>query len=106
MTLILSLDDVKSVLTMKDCIDAVEEAFRQLSLGNVVQPTRPTIRVPAHRALINAMPAYIGGVEALGRDRAVRLPEVVRARAREQDVDVPRLGFDDAVEAVEVLEIP
>jgi ornithine cyclodeaminase/alanine dehydrogenase len=66
MTLILSLDDVKSVLTMRDCIDAVEEAFRQLSLGNVVQPTRPTIRVAAHRALINAMPAYIGGVEALG----------------------------------------
>jgi ornithine cyclodeaminase/alanine dehydrogenase len=66
MTLILSLDDVKSVLTMRDCIDAVEEAFRQHSLGNVVQPTRPTIRVPAHRALINAMPAYIGGVEALG----------------------------------------
>jgi ornithine cyclodeaminase/alanine dehydrogenase len=66
MTLILSLDDVKSVLTMRDCIEAVEEAFRQLSLGNVVQPTRPTIRVAAHRALINAMPAYIGGVEALG----------------------------------------
>jgi ornithine cyclodeaminase/alanine dehydrogenase len=66
MTLILSLDDVKSVLTMPDCIEAVEEAFRQLSLGNVVQPTRPTIRIPAHRALINAMPAYIGGVEALG----------------------------------------
>jgi ornithine cyclodeaminase/alanine dehydrogenase len=66
MTLILSLDDVKSVLTMKDTIEVVEEAFRQLSLGNVVQPTRPTIRVPAHRALINAMPAYIGGVEALG----------------------------------------
>jgi ornithine cyclodeaminase/alanine dehydrogenase len=66
MTLILSLDDVKSVLTMRDCMAAVEEAFRQLSLGNVVQPTRPTIRVPAHRALINAMPAYIGGVEALG----------------------------------------
>jgi ornithine cyclodeaminase/alanine dehydrogenase len=66
MTLILSLDDVKSVLTMRDCIGAVEEAFRQQSLGNVVQPTRPTIRIPAHRALINAMPAYIGGVEALG----------------------------------------
>ena len=66
MTLILSLDDVKSVLSMKPCIDAVEEAFRQYSLGNVVQPTRPTIRIPAHRALINAMPAYIGGVEALG----------------------------------------
>ena len=66
MTLILSLDDVKSVLSMKPCTDAVEEAFRQYSLGNVVQPTRPTIRIPAHRALINAMPAYIGGVEALG----------------------------------------
>ena len=66
MTLILSLDDVTSVLTMPACIDAVEEAFRQYSLGNVVQPTRPTIRIPAHRALINAMPAYIGGVEALG----------------------------------------
>lgn len=66
MTLILSLDDVKSVLAMGPCIDAVEEAFRQYSLGNVVQPTRPTIKIAEHRALINAMPAYIGGVEALG----------------------------------------
>ncbi len=66
MTLLLSLDDVQSVLAMGPCIDAVEEAFRQYSLGNVVQPTRPTIRIAEHRALINAMPAYIGGVEALG----------------------------------------
>lgn len=66
MTLVLSLDDVKSVLTMKDCIEAVEEAFRQLSLGNVVMPTRPTIRIPRYKALINAMPAYIGGIDALG----------------------------------------
>ena len=44
MTLILSMEDVKSVLKMKDCIEVVEEAFRQLSLGNVVQPTRPTDR--------------------------------------------------------------
>lgn len=66
MALILSREDVKSVLTMSDCIDAVEEAFRQLALGNVVMPTRPTIRIPKYKALVNAMPAYIGGIDALG----------------------------------------
>lgn len=66
MTLILSQEDVKSVLTMKDCMAAVEEAFKQLALENVVMPTRPTIRIPKYKALINAMPAYIGGMEALG----------------------------------------
>jgi ornithine cyclodeaminase/alanine dehydrogenase len=64
--LILTRDDVKSVLTMKDCIEAVEEAFKQFALGNVVMPTRPTIRIPKYKALINAMPAYIGGMDAVG----------------------------------------
>ncbi len=66
MALILTRDDVRSVLTMKDCIDVVEEAFKQLALGNVVMPTRPTIRIPKYKALVNAMPAYIGGMEAVG----------------------------------------
>ena len=66
MALILTRDDVKSVLTMKDCIDVVEDAFKQLALGNVVMPTRPTIRIPKYKATVNAMPAYIGGVDALG----------------------------------------
>jgi ornithine cyclodeaminase/alanine dehydrogenase len=29
-------------------------------------PTRPTIRIPRYKALINAMPAYIGGMEVVG----------------------------------------
>ena len=66
MALILTQDDVRSVLTMKACIAVVEEAFRQLALDNVVMPTRPTIRIPKYKALINAMPAYIGGMEVVG----------------------------------------
>ena len=88
MTLILSLDDVKSVLAMGPCIDAVEEAFRQYSLGNVVQPTRPTIRIAEHRALINAMPAYIGGVEALEYDDILDIMQCRTPQTRAEEGNV------------------
>ncbi len=66
MTLLLSRDDVQSLLTMQDAIQIVEEAFRQLALGNVIMPQRTVIRVTQHGGTYLAMPAYIGGeVDAL-----------------------------------------
>ena len=66
MVLVLSRGDVVSVLTMEMCMAAVEDAFKQHALGKVVMPPRPTIRIPEYKALINVMPAYIGGMGALG----------------------------------------
>jgi len=67
MTLLLSRDDVASVLTMADCLEAVETAFGELARGNALMPQRAVIRIPEHKGLFLGMPAYIGGdMDALG----------------------------------------
>jgi ornithine cyclodeaminase/alanine dehydrogenase len=67
MALLLSRKNVESVLTMKDCLAAVEAAFGQLARGNAVMPQRSVIRVGEHKGLVLGMPAYIGGdASALG----------------------------------------
>jgi ornithine cyclodeaminase/alanine dehydrogenase len=66
MALLLTRDDIRSFLTMKDSMDAVEEAFRQLALGTVDMPQRPVIRVPDEHGVVLFMPAMIGGMGALG----------------------------------------
>ncbi len=66
MALLLTRADIQSFLTMKDAMEAVEEAFRQLALGTVEMPQRPVIRVPEHHGTVLFMPALIGGMGALG----------------------------------------
>jgi alanine dehydrogenase len=67
MTLLLSRQDVQAVLTMQAAIEAVEEAFRQQALGNLIMPLRTAIRIPEYKGLHLGMPAYIGGeTDALG----------------------------------------
>ncbi len=67
MTLLLSRDDVAAVLTMPDCIDAVESAFAALARGDADMPQRAVIRVAEHGGLFLGMPAYLGGdAECLG----------------------------------------
>ncbi|MBI2835859.1 MAG: ornithine cyclodeaminase family protein, partial [Acidobacteria bacterium] len=67
MTLLLNQNDVASLLTMPEAIDVVEEAFRQLALGNVTMPQRTVIRIAQHHGLHFGMPGYIGGDgDALG----------------------------------------
>ncbi len=67
MALLLSRRDVESVLTMPDCLAAVETAFAELARGRTVMPQRSVFRVEAHNGLFLGMPAYIGGdLDALG----------------------------------------
>jgi len=66
MALLLTRADIQSFLTIKDAMEAVEEAFRQLALGTVDMPQRPVIRVPEHHGVVLFMPALIGGMGALG----------------------------------------
>jgi ornithine cyclodeaminase/alanine dehydrogenase len=66
MTLLLSRTDVSRLLTMKDAIAAVEDAFRQLARGTVMMPQRTAIKIAAYGGTHLGMPAYIGGdVDAL-----------------------------------------
>ena len=66
MVLVLTRKDVESVLTMKDTLVAVENAFRELAQGSVEMPIRIVIRPKKYSGLVNFMPAYIGGMDALG----------------------------------------
>jgi alanine dehydrogenase len=63
MTLILNKADVASVLEMKDCMNAVEQAFAELSGGTAVLPLRTAITPPDGLSLY--MPAYLKKMEAL-----------------------------------------
>jgi len=63
MTLILNKADVASVLEMKDCMTAVEQAFAELSNGTAVLPLRIGISPPDGVSLY--MPAYLKKMEAL-----------------------------------------
>ncbi|MFH0991167.1 MAG: ornithine cyclodeaminase family protein [bacterium] len=66
MALLLNRDNVKQLLTMRETIDIVEEAFRQQALGSVVMPLRTTMHLPDSHGAHLGMPAYIGGaVDAL-----------------------------------------
>ena len=67
MTLLLSRKDVASVLTMEDCLAAVETAFGELARGKANMPQRTVIKIEDHKGLFLGMPAYIGGdLNALG----------------------------------------
>lgn len=63
MTLILNRNEVASVLTMKDCMTAVEQAFRELAEGTAILPLRTAITPPDGLSLY--MPAYLKQMGAL-----------------------------------------
>lgn len=63
MPLLLTRDDVMQVLQMSDCMQAVEDAFVELSNGSAVMPLRLNIKPPGGLALF--MPAYLENMGAL-----------------------------------------
>ncbi len=63
MTLLLTRDDVVSLLNMRDCMDAVEKAFSELARGTAIMPLRTSITPPDGLALY--MPAYLKEMKAL-----------------------------------------
>ena len=63
MPLMLSRDDVASVLKMSDCVDVVEKAFTELANGTAVLPLRIPITPPDGLSLY--MPAYLKEIGAL-----------------------------------------
>ena len=67
MTLILNDDDVASVLTMKDCISALEDAFRDMGEGSVVNaPRRDSFMVGSRPDAYYSFKTIEGGLERLG----------------------------------------
>ncbi|MDX1799221.1 MAG: hypothetical protein R3255_11280, partial [Candidatus Lokiarchaeia archaeon] len=60
MVRLLTKEDVAALLDMPEALDYVEEAYKQLTLGNAIVPQRIAIREPAP-GLTLIMPGIIGG---------------------------------------------
>ena len=63
--LILTADDVKKALPMKETIEAMKRAYASLSGGKAEVPLRTRLSVPPQEAVSLFMPAY---VQAQGGD--------------------------------------
>ncbi len=66
MVLLLSRHDVEHLLGMEDAIAALAAAHAALARGEVVMPVRLTLRYDDRPSELEAMPAYIGSMPALG----------------------------------------
>jgi alanine dehydrogenase len=58
--LFLNREDVESLLPMTECIEVVEEALRDLSRGDAVQPLRSAAWMPDRNGLLVVMPGMLG----------------------------------------------
>jgi alanine dehydrogenase len=56
--LFLSKNDIKDVITMKEVIELMKDAFRQVSSGKITAPLRTPITIPKHDAVALFMPAH------------------------------------------------
>ena len=71
-TVLLSQQDIQSVLTMKDVVEIVEKTFKGMGEGTVVNPTKVGLDLgeiapwPPYKGFMNAMPAYIGWLDIAG----------------------------------------
>ena len=70
--LVLSEHDVRRLLDMESCVEAMEQVLMSLARGEVFQPLRSVARPPGATGLIGLMPAYRGGESA-----AYALKEIV-----------------------------
>jgi|Deesub1362A_J573_1020465.scaffolds.fasta_scaffold00735_4 ornithine cyclodeaminase/alanine dehydrogenase-like protein (mu-crystallin family) len=67
MTLVIDDKDVAQLLSMADCIDALEEAFREMGLGNVVNaPRRDSFMLSSHPEGYYSFKTIEGGLEKYG----------------------------------------
>ncbi|CAN5173158.1 ornithine cyclodeaminase [soil metagenome] len=70
--LVLSEHDVRRLLDMESCVEAMEEVLTSLARGELYQPLRSVARPPGAAGLIGLMPAHRGGESA-----AYALKEIV-----------------------------
>ena len=59
--LVLDEHDVRELLPMHECVEAMDEVLRALARGELLQPLRPVFRAPDAGTLFGLMPAYRGG---------------------------------------------
>ena len=65
LVLILSNSQVVPLITMSECVEAVEEAFREFTLGTAKMPTRVSLSLPEQRGWFALMPAFLSHAKSL-----------------------------------------
>ncbi len=65
-TLVLSQSDVRSLLSMENCIEWVAQALRDLSSGQATNPLRSSMAVGRGQAWLGLMPGKLEDPDALG----------------------------------------
>lgn len=71
-TVLLSQEDIKSVITMKEIVDICEKTFEGFGKGTTINPTKVNLDLgevaeyPPYEGFMNAMPAYIGWKDVAG----------------------------------------
>jgi len=87
--LVLNEHDVRELLDMESCIEAMTEVLASLARGELYQPLRSVARPPGSSTLLGLMPSYRGGVAP-----AYALKEIVVAPMN------PARGLDTHMGAV------
>ena len=59
--LVLNEHDVRALLTMAECVEAMDDVLRSLARGELHQPLRPVTRPDGSDTLMGLMPAFRGG---------------------------------------------
>ena len=73
---VLSGDDVRAALTMKDCIEAMDTVLREFAAGELHLPLRSVVRPPQSPGLMGLMTAHrAGATPAFGLKAVAIFPE-------------------------------
>lgn len=89
MTLILSNDDARELLTMRDCMSALEEAYRDMAEGRAVSATRSDAVTTTQRTDAMYSLKLMGAVLPSQRAGVVRLNSDIISFGRERQVKLP-----------------
>lgn len=71
-TILISQEEIMSLVTMKDVVECVDKTFQGLGNGTVINPTKVLLNLgetapfPPYEGFMNAMPAYLGWCDTAG----------------------------------------
>ena len=73
--LIANQEQVEQLLPMHECIDAMADALRLATTGDVVLPLRTPLRMPDGKNRLGNMASYLGGLQAVGTKVTTVFPD-------------------------------
>jgi len=62
----ITTEEIRQTLRMSEAIEAVRDAFIQLSTGAAIVPARTSLEIPEYRTTVLAMPGYLPGTKRVG----------------------------------------